>query len=82
MGYTADAVPPKVKTAIYQAILNPRNRTKHLSSENDHNITFEPRREAEISLHRAMANFLEVATRLGVEPSARMFKFHDEEQAS
>lgn len=49
LGYSLIAVPPKLKTAIYQTILNARNRTKHLNSEGDHNINFDPERRLKLA---------------------------------
>jgi hypothetical protein len=78
-GYTLDTAPRALKTAVYQRIFHSRNRTKHLDPEGDHDITFDPRREAEVGIHRAMSNFLEVAVRLRIELTPNMLRYDEEE---
>lgn len=81
-GYTVDTAPKALKTAVYQTIFHSRNRTKHLDPEGDHNITFDPKREAEVGLLRAMANFLEVAVRLGIDLTPNMLRYEEEQMSN
>ena len=79
LGYSLCVVPPKLKKAIYETIYRPRNRTKHLNDEGDHDISFDPKQEAETSLHRAINNCLEMAIRSRVEVPLRVHQFCDDD---
>jgi hypothetical protein len=82
LGYGQDEkVPAVLSKAVYRSIFHSRNRTKHLNRENDHEISFDPKREADTVLQRAMSNFLEVATELGIQPTRRMYRFYDKDDS-
>ena len=80
LGYgPEEKAPLSLSKAVYRSIFHSRNRTKHMNAVDDHDITFDPVREAETVIDRAMSNFLEVAYELGIRPSRRMNRYYDEE---
>ena len=78
LGFSLGEVPKAVSKELYGLIFHSRNRTKHLSPEGDHEITFDPLLEAETVLSRALANFYAVADVLGLRPTRRMYRFDRE----
>lgn len=78
LGYEPDEVPKAISSQLYKLIFHSRNRTKHLSPVDDHEITFDPLLEAETVLNRALSNFYAVAEVLGLTPTRRMYRFDKE----
>jgi hypothetical protein len=78
LGFRAQDVPKDLSRHLYKRIFHSRNRTKHLSDQDDHEINFNAAHEAEIVLGRALDNFYAVAWVLGLSPTRRMHRFDRE----
>lgn len=78
LGFEVGEVPKSVSVTLYRLIHNARNRTKHLNSDGDHEITFDDVLEAETVLRRALLNFYALAAEVGLKPTRRMYRFERE----
>lgn len=69
---------PATEQGIARVMNYARNRTKHLNSEGDDEILFNPKGEAKDLLRRALTNYYDLLSRLPLEESELMRRFNHE----
>ncbi|WP_036169631.1 hypothetical protein [Massilia sp. 9096] len=72
--------PPATEKGITHVMNYARNRTKHLDEEGDDEILFDPKREAEDMLGRALTNYFGIMSRLPLEETELMRRFKNEQR--
>jgi hypothetical protein len=76
-GYQVEGRPATAQ-GIADVMNYARNRTKHLNKEGDDEVLFDPKREAEDMLGRALTNYYDLMGRLPLDESELMRRFNHE----